>query len=90
MRGYDFWLNVLNYSAGKYRGLVCSFLTSESTNEVNLLTTITLRTTFFPFENRVFEFDFWDEGSSRQPKFCFLSCRYGVRSFSRNDQVEPD
>ncbi|MCU1264579.1 MAG: hypothetical protein JWM21_897 [Acidobacteria bacterium] len=27
-RGYDFWLNVLNNTAGNYRGMVCSFVTS--------------------------------------------------------------
>ena len=28
--GYDFWLNVLNNGdAGNYRGMVCSFITSE-------------------------------------------------------------
>jgi hypothetical protein len=26
--GYDFWLNKLNSSAGNYRGMVCSFMTS--------------------------------------------------------------
>jgi hypothetical protein len=27
--GYDFWLNALNASAGNYRGMVCSFITSQ-------------------------------------------------------------